>query len=73
MSVLWDRRPYDAFQMSERDTEDESDVFREILKALRLVLYFVITLAVLSGTVASRLSLFLLTSGVTQVGQHLHS
>ena len=68
------RRPYDAFQISERDTEDDGDVFREILKVLRLVLYFVITLTVLAGTVVSRLSLLLLTSGISQVRQHwIHS
>ena len=67
---MGDRRPYDAFQVSERDTDDDGDVFREILKVLRLVLYFVITLTVLAGTVVSRLSLLLLTSGISQVRHH---
>ncbi|XP_076443597.1 chitin synthase chs-2-like [Babylonia areolata] len=59
-------RPYDIFQVSERETEDDGAVFREILKVLRLVLYVFIILTVLTGTIASRLSLFLLAAGISQ-------
>nr|KAG5697370.1 hypothetical protein BaRGS_004096 [Batillaria attramentaria] len=61
---IW--RPYDMFQVSEREPEDDGAVFREILKAIRLVLYFFITVTVLGGTVVSRLSLYLLASGISQ-------
>ena len=47
--------------------DDEGAVFREILKVLRLVLYVFIFLTVLTGTLASRLPLFLLTAGIGQV------
>ncbi|PVD20012.1 hypothetical protein C0Q70_20506 [Pomacea canaliculata] len=59
-------RPYDVFQVSEREAENDGAVFREILKVLRLILYFVLITAILGGTVAARASFLLLTSGVVQ-------
>ncbi|KAL8582281.1 hypothetical protein ACOMHN_037038 [Nucella lapillus] len=59
-------RPYDVFQLSERETDDDGAVFREILKVLRLILYFFIIVTVLTGTIASRLSLLLFTAGISQ-------
>lgn len=55
------------FQVSEREAENDGAVFREILKVLRLILYFVLITAILGGTVAARASFLLLTSGVVQV------
>ncbi|XP_041366849.1 chitin synthase chs-2-like [Gigantopelta aegis] len=64
-------RPYDVFQLSERDSDASDSIFKELLKILRLVLYVFLVLAILATTVTSRLSLFLLTSGINEDKQSL--
>ncbi|XP_048256022.1 uncharacterized protein LOC124134072 [Haliotis rufescens] len=59
---LW--RPYDVFQVSERDFEDNDSIFNNILKVIRLFLYLLLVTCILGGTVSSRLSLLLITSGI---------
>ncbi|CAL1533661.1 unnamed protein product [Lymnaea stagnalis] len=59
-------RPYDVFTVSEREAEDDNKVFKEILKVTRGSLYVFIVLIMLVGTVASRLSLFLLASDINK-------
>ncbi|KAK7010869.1 Chitin synthase class 2 [Biomphalaria glabrata] len=59
-------RPYDVFTVSERDTDDDNKVFKEILKAIRGSLYLIIVTIMLVGTVSSRVSLYLLASDINQ-------
>ncbi|CAG5133456.1 unnamed protein product [Candidula unifasciata] len=61
---IW--RPYDMFTVSERETDDDNKVFKEILKVIRSSLYVVFVGVILIGTVASRLSLHLLASDISQ-------
>lgn len=65
--ILTARRPYDLFTVSERESEDDNKVFKEILKVIRGSLYFVFVAIILAGTVSSRISLFLLASDISQV------
>ncbi|KAL3866223.1 hypothetical protein ACJMK2_043545 [Sinanodonta woodiana] len=59
-------RPYDIFQVSEREFEENDAIFKEILKVVRLVLYILLFVAVLGGAVANRLSLMLIISGINK-------
>lgn len=61
------RRPYDIFQVSEREFEDDDYFFKEILKGIRLFLYFFFVIIIIACIVASKLSLLLLTSGINKV------
>lgn len=69
-------RPYDIFQISEREFEENDAIFKEILKLVRCLMYIIIFLAILGGAVTSKLSLMLLVSGVNKVdkvarGEHV--
>lgn len=70
-------RPYDIFQVSEREFEDDDYFFKEILKGIRLFLYFFFVIIIIACIVASKLSLLLLTSGINKDeqtrGHHLFS
>ncbi|XP_050401180.2 chitin synthase chs-2 [Patella vulgata] len=57
-------RPYDVFQVKEREHEDDDSIFKEILKCVRLFMYLFVVVVILGSTVASRLSLILITSGI---------
>ncbi|KAL4227394.1 hypothetical protein ACF0H5_012837 [Mactra antiquata] len=59
-------RPYDIFQISEREFEENDAIFKEILKLVRLVMYLIMFAAILGGVVANKLSLMLLISGINQ-------
>ncbi|XP_062596974.1 uncharacterized protein LOC134258441 [Saccostrea cucullata] len=70
-------RPYDIFQVSEREFEDDDHFFKEILKGIRLVLYVFFVIIIIACIVASKLSLLLMTSGINKDektrGHHLFS
>ncbi|KAL5004693.1 hypothetical protein ScPMuIL_018149 [Solemya velum] len=70
-------RPYDIFQVSEREFEDNDAFFKEILKGIRVVLYIFLVIAILSMVVASKLSLLLIASGINKEtetsGEHVVS
>lgn len=70
-------RPYDIFQVSEREFEDDDYFFKEILKGIRLFLYVFFVVIIIACIVASKLSLLLLTSGINKDeqtrGHHLFS
>ncbi|ESO87529.1 hypothetical protein LOTGIDRAFT_127716 [Lottia gigantea] len=57
-------RPYDVFQVKEREVDDDEAIFKEILKCIRLFLYLFVVIVILASTVASRISLLLMTSGI---------
>jgi hypothetical protein len=61
------RRPYDIFQVSEREFEDNDYIFKEIMKGIRVFLYLFFFVMILGCTVASKMSLLLITSGISQV------
>ncbi|XP_052098286.1 uncharacterized protein LOC127733063 [Mytilus californianus] len=61
---MW--RPYDIFQVSEREFEDNDYVFKEIMKGIRVFLYLFFIVMILGCTVASKMSLLLITSGISQ-------
>ena len=63
------RRPYDIFQVSEREFEESDAIFKEILKLVRLLMYVVLFCAILGGAVVNRLSIMLLVSGINKVRQ----
>ncbi|XP_021346055.1 uncharacterized protein LOC110445656 [Mizuhopecten yessoensis] len=68
-------QPYDIFQVSEREFEESDYIFKEILKGIRLFLYVFFVIIILSCAVASKISLLLLTSGISKDaesrGEHL--
>nr|AAY86556.1 chitin synthase [Atrina rigida] len=72
-SMQW--RPYDIFQVAEREFEDQDYIFKEILKGIRLFLYVFFVIMILGSIVASKMSLLLLTSGINKDensrGEHL--
>ncbi|XP_060554144.1 uncharacterized protein LOC132715175 isoform X2 [Ruditapes philippinarum] len=59
-------RPYDIFQVSEREFEENDAIFKEIMKLVRLVMYVIMFFAILGGAVVNKLSLMLLISGVNK-------
>ncbi|KAH3835621.1 hypothetical protein DPMN_108977, partial [Dreissena polymorpha] len=59
-------RPYDIFQVSEREFEENDAIFKEIMKLVRLLLYILMFFAILGGAVFNRLSLLLLVSGLNK-------
>ncbi|KAK3099019.1 hypothetical protein FSP39_025327 [Pinctada imbricata] len=59
-------RPYDIFQISEREFEDSDYIFKEIMKGIRLFLYFFFFIMILGCAVTSKMSLLLLTSGINK-------
>ena len=61
------RRPYDIFQVSEREFEENDAIFKEIMKLVRLLMYLIMFTAILGGAVANKLSLMLLISGLNKV------
>lgn len=61
------RRPYDIFQVAEREFEENDAIFKEILKLVRLIMYFLMFVAILGGAVTNKLSLMLLISGINKV------
>ncbi|RUS82702.1 hypothetical protein EGW08_009539 [Elysia chlorotica] len=58
-------RPYDTFGNYEWEFDDDH-TFHEILKVIRCCLYGFLILVLLLGTLASRISLFLLASDINQ-------
>lgn len=68
-------RPYDIFQVSEREFEENDAIFKEILKLVRLIMYLLMFIAILGGAVTNKLSLMLLISGInkdeTTRGEHI--
>lgn len=59
-------RPYDIFQISEREFEENDAIFKEILKLVRLFMYVLMFFAILGGAVTNKLSLMLLISGINK-------
>ncbi|XP_052794329.1 uncharacterized protein LOC128227643 isoform X3 [Mya arenaria] len=59
-------RPYDIFQVSEREFEENDAIFKEILKLVRLFMYVLMFVAILAGAVTNKLSLLLLVSGLNK-------
>ncbi|WAR00736.1 MYO3B-like protein, partial [Mya arenaria] len=61
-----EQRPYDIFQVSEREFEENDAIFKEILKLVRLFMYVLMFVAILAGAVTNKLSLLLLVSGLNK-------
>ncbi|XP_064596957.1 uncharacterized protein LOC135463580 isoform X2 [Liolophura sinensis] len=57
-------KPYDVFQNTEREVEDAGEIWKNILKVLRLIVYVILLVALFLGAVSIKVSLLLLASQV---------